>query len=109
MGLSFDKKLVYAKTMDGELIGVPVTADYMDVSCKSNLKLPYELTPSPIYSNNDLVVVPNNSGLVSAVDPQSGNGPWQSKISNAIVNPTSVTKKYIIASTMDGKIVKLRY
>ena len=109
MGLSFDKKYVYAKTMDGELIGVPVTADHMDVSWKSKLKLPYELTPSAIYSNKDLVVVPNNSGLVSAVNPKSGEVLWQYKITNGMVNPTLVTKKYIIASTMDGKIVKLTY
>lgn len=109
MGLSFDKKYVYAKTMDGELIGVPVTADHMDVSWKSKLKLPYELTPSAIYSNKDLVIVPNNSGLVSAINPKNGEVVWQYKISNAMVNPTLVTKNFVIASTMDGKIVKLTY
>ncbi|MCA5005720.1 outer membrane protein assembly factor BamB family protein [Sphingobacterium bovistauri] len=109
MGLSYDKKTVYAKTMDGELIGVPVTANQMDVAWKSKLKLPYELTPSAIYSNKGLVIVPNNSGLVSAVHPKSGDVVWQYKISNGMVNPTLVTEQYIIASTMDGKIVKLYY
>ena len=109
MGLSFDKKYVYAKTMDGELIGVPVVADYMDISWKSKLKLPYELTPSVIYSNKDLIIVPNNSGLLSAVNPKTGDVVWQYKISNGMVNPTLVTKKYVIASTMDGKIIKLTF
>ena len=109
MGLSYDKKYVYAKTMDGELIGVPVTSSFMDVSWKSKLKLPYELTPSAIFSNKDLIVVPNNSGLVSAVHPKTGEVLWQYKISNAMVNPPLVTKKYILASSMDGKIVKLTY
>lgn len=109
MGLSFDKKHVYAKTMDGELIGVPVTSSFMDVRWKSALKLPYELTPSAIYSNKDIIVVPNNSGLVSAVHPKSGEVLWQYKISNGMVNPPLVAKNYIITSTMDGKIVKLSY
>ena len=109
MGLSFDKKSVYAKTMDGELIGVPVTADYMDVSWKSKLKLPYELTPSAIYSNKDVVIVPNNSGVVSAVNPKTGDVIWQYKITNGMVNPPLVTKNFVIASTMDGKIVKFTY
>ena len=109
MGLSFDKKTVYAKTMDGELIGVPVQSSHMDVAWKSKLKLPYELTPSAIYSNKELVFVPNNSGLLSAIEPKSGDVIWQYKISNAMVNPTLVGKDYVIASTMDGKIVKLRY
>ncbi len=109
MGLSFDKKRVYAKTMDGELIGVSVYANSMDIEWKSKLKLPYELAPSAIYSNKDVIIVPNNSGLVSAVNPVSGEVVWQYKISNALVNPPLVTKKYVIASTMDGKIVKLTY
>lgn len=109
MGLSFDKKYVYAKTMDGELIGVPVNSDFMDVSWKAQLKLPYELTPSAIFSNKDLVVVPNNSGLLSAVEPKNGEVLWQYKISNGMVNPPLVTKNYVIASTMDGKIVKLTF
>lgn len=109
MGLSFDKKHVYAKTMDGELIGVPVSADHMDVSWKSALKLPYEIAPTAIFSNKNLVFVPNNSGLLSAVHPKSGEVLWQYKISNGMVNPALVTKKFVIASTMDGNIVKLSF
>lgn len=109
MGLSQDHKLVYAKTMDGELIGVSTTADSMQVDWKSKLALPYELAPTAIFSNNREIFVPSHSGLLSAVDPKSGDVVWQYKISNGMINPPLVLKDKIVASTMDGKIVMLRY
>ncbi|MDR2283949.1 MAG: PQQ-binding-like beta-propeller repeat protein [Sphingobacterium sp.] len=109
MGLSPDRKLIYAKTMDGELIGVSVEKDSMSVDWKSGLRLPYELTPTAIYSNNTAVFVPSHSGLLSAVSPKSGEVLWQYKISNGMVNPPLVLKNKIVASTMDGKVVMLGY
>ncbi|MVZ61761.1 PQQ-binding-like beta-propeller repeat protein [Sphingobacterium humi] len=109
MGLSFDKKRVYAKTMDGELIGVPVTADAMDISWKAQLQLPYELAPTAIYSDKKQVFVPSDKGLLSAVDPVSGAVNWQYKISNGMINPPLLLKNKIVVSAMDGKIVMLSY
>lgn len=109
MGLSTNKKLVYAKTMDGELIAVSTSKDTMSIDWESKLKLPYELTPSAIYSDRNVVFVPNNSGLLSAVDAVSGDVLWQYKISNGMVNPPLVIKNKVIVSAMDGKIVSLTY
>ena len=109
MGLSMDKKLVLAKTMDGELIGVPNNADNMDISWKAKLKLPYELAPTAIYSNSKYIFVPSDKGLLTAVDPKSGETAWQYKISNGMINPPLVLKDRVVVSTMDGKIVMLTY
>ncbi|MFD2553624.1 outer membrane protein assembly factor BamB family protein [Sphingobacterium tabacisoli] len=109
MGLSPDRKLVYAKTMDGDLIGVSVEKDSMSVDWQARLRLPYELTPTAIYSNNTAVFVPSHSGLLSAVSPKSGEVLWQYKISNGMVNPPLVLKNKIVVSTMDGKVVMLGY
>ncbi|MCT1532264.1 PQQ-binding-like beta-propeller repeat protein [Sphingobacterium daejeonense] len=109
MGLSMDKKLVLAKTMDGELIGVPNNADNMDISWKAKLKLPYELAPTAIYSNSKYIFVPSDKGLLTAVDSKSGETAWQYKISNGMINPPLVLKDRVVVSTMDGKIVMLTY
>lgn len=109
MGLSTNKKLVYAKTMDGELIGVSTTADVMDIVWQSALKLPYELTPSAIYSDRHVIFVPSSSGLLSAVNSTNGEVMWQYKISNSMINPPLVLKNKVIVSAMDGKIVCLTY
>jgi outer membrane protein assembly factor BamB/predicted MPP superfamily phosphohydrolase len=109
MGLSKDKKLVLAKTMDGELIGVPNNADNLGISWKAKLKLPYELAPTAIYSNSKYIFVPSDKGLLTAVDPKSGETAWQYKISNGMINPPLVLKDRVVVSTMDGKIVMLTY
>ncbi len=110
MGLAADHKLVYVKTMDGDLLGISVAGDRMDVAWRSKLKLPYELTPSAITSNGKLVFVPSHSGLLSGVDAKTGAVVWQYKISNGMVNPVALNgRNTVIASTMDGKIVSLQF
>ncbi len=109
MGLSADGRYVYVKTMDGNLYGVSASAGAMELSWKSALQLPYELTPSAIESYGNLVFVPSHSGLISAVDARSGRVVWQYKVSNAMVNPVLAVKKGLIVSTMDGKVVRLKH
>lgn len=109
MGISYNNKLVLAKTMDGDLIGVPNNSDKMDISWKAKLKLPYELAPTAIYSNAKYIFVPSDKGLLTAVEPNSGETAWQYKISNGMINPPLVLKDRVVVSTMDGKIVMLTY
>ncbi len=110
MGLSEDGKLVYVKTMDGQVLGVSTTADSMQIDWISKLQLPYELTPSAISAAQGLVFVPSHSGLVSGLDAISGDVAWQYKLSNATVNPMlPLNGRRLVASTMDGKVVCLAY
>lgn len=110
MGLAANGKFVYVKTMDGDLLGISPTANNMEVTWESNLKLPYELTPSAINTNGKLVFVPSHSGLLSAVDAKTGKLIWQYKVSNGMLNPVVVAgKNEVICSTMDGKIVSLKF
>lgn len=110
MGLSEDGKLVYVKTMDGQLLGISTTTDSMDIAWRSKLQLPYELTPSAILASDGLVFVPSHSGLVSAVRARDGEVIWQHKISNAMVNPMTVLpSRKLAVSTMDGIIELIGY
>ena len=109
IGLSNNKKLVYAKTMDGELIAVPVDAETMNITWKAKTQLPYELAPTAIYSDKKNVFMPSDKGLLSAIDAKTEELKWQYKISNGMINPPLVLKNKIAVSTMDGKIVLLTY
>ncbi len=110
MGLSTDSSLVYVKTMDGQLYGASTVADSMELSWKSALQLPYELTPSAIVESNGIIYVPSHSGLVSAIDRQSGAVIWQYKVSNSLLNPVMpLEKNKVVLGTMDGKIACLEY
>lgn len=108
MGLSEDKKYVYVKTMDGNVYGISTSASGMDAAWKSELQLPYELTPSAIGAAKGQVYVPSHAGLLSTVDARSGEVLWQYKLSNAMINPIYTFKKGIVVSSMDGKIVRLK-
>ena len=108
MGVSADGKLIYVKTMDGELLGISSTANNMEVSWISALKLPYEISPTAISANKNLVFVPNNSGLLSAVDAKSGEVKWQYKISNSLINPIVLQGNKVVMSSLDGSIVQLK-
>jgi len=110
MGLSKDGSLVYVKTMDGQLFGVSTKADSLQVGLTTELKLPYELSPSEIVESNGMIYVPSNSGLATAIDRKTGKVVWQYKSSNALVNPMlPFGKSSVLMSTMDGKIVCLNY
>lgn len=110
MGLSADGKLVYVKTMDGQVYGVSTTANALQLDWKSALQLPYELAPSAIVEHNNVVLVPSHSGLVSALDRQSGEVLWKYKSSNSLVNPVMpLGKNRVVVSTMDGKITCLEF
>jgi outer membrane protein assembly factor BamB len=110
MGLSSDSALVYVKTMDGQLFGISSTADTMHISWKSSLQLPYELAPSAIAENNGIIYVPTHSGMACAVDRLTGDVLWKHKVSNCLVNTIMpIGKDKVVVSTMDGKIVCLKF
>jgi len=110
MGLAEDGRLVYVKTMDGQVLGVSTTADSMRIDWTAKLQLPYELAPSAISAAEGSVFVPSHSGLVTGLDAASGDVAWQYKLANAMVNPMlPLNGQRLVASTMDGKVVCLAY
>src|SRR5690606_11226298 len=105
MGLSKDKRHVYVKTMDGNVLGISTRGAHMDITWRSDLQLPYELSPSAIETNRHQVFVASHAGLGSGVRAADGRLLWQYKLSNSMINPILVSgHKDIFVSTMDGVI-----
>ncbi len=110
MGMSKDSSLIYAKTMDGHVIGVSSKNDDMDITWFSNTSLNYEIGPTAIVENQGVVYVPSNSGMVAAVNRIDGSILWKHKVSNALItNITTLEKNKIIVTTMDGKVTRLDF
>jgi outer membrane protein assembly factor BamB/predicted MPP superfamily phosphohydrolase len=110
MGLSEDSTLVYAKTMEGELIGISTSEPGMKITWESNTQLNYEIAPTAIVEFLNIVYVPSNSGLVTAVNRTDGSILWKHKISNSLItNITPVGKNKVVVTTMDGKVTCLEY
>ena len=70
----------------------------------------YEIAPSPIVEKNNLVFVPTQSGEIVAIDKFSRKIAWKFKISNTLVNNVfPISGRQIIATTMDGIVICLKY
>ncbi|MEO6707393.1 MAG: PQQ-binding-like beta-propeller repeat protein [Ginsengibacter sp.] len=110
MGLSKDSAIVYAKTMDGFVIGVSTGANEMEIPWRSDTQLNYEIAPTAIVEIDNVVYVPSNSGIVTAVNRKDGSVIWKHKVSNSLItNITPVSKNKVIVTTMDGKVSCLVY
>jgi outer membrane protein assembly factor BamB/predicted phosphodiesterase len=110
IGISEDKSMVYAKTMDGKVFGVSTSSKDFEIIWNSSLALPYEISPTAISTAKDLVFIPSNSGLASALDKDNGDVIWQYKTSNTLINTLQpYQKNKVLVSTMDGKITCLKY
>ncbi|OZI09075.1 metallophosphoesterase [Siphonobacter sp. BAB-5385] len=109
MGLSGDGSLVYVKTMQGNIYGVSTTAAAMELPWKAQVQLDYEICPTAIVEKDGVVYVPGNSGLLTAIDRQTGQTRWQHKLSNALVSGiTPLGRGKVLVSTMDGKVTCLQ-
>lgn len=110
MGLSADSSMVYVKTMSGDVIGVDTKTDAMNVTWTGARNMGYEISPSEVLEHKGLVFALSNSGCIYAYKRESGALAWVHKISNCLVNPIGFSNgNTLVATTMDGKIVCLKY
>lgn len=105
MGLSTDGSMVYVKTMGGNVYGMSTTAATMEPIWKSDVALGYEICPTAIVENSNIVFVPTQSGVAVALDRQGGKLLWKHKLSNALVtNLLPISSHELLVTTMDGKL-----
>jgi outer membrane protein assembly factor BamB/predicted MPP superfamily phosphohydrolase len=110
MGLSKDSSLVFVKTMEGNVFGISTSANEMSPVWKSEVSLGYEISPTAIVENNNIVFVPTQSGVTVALNRENGNVLWKHKTSNGLVtNLQPIAKDELIVTTMDGKVSLLKF
>ena len=110
MGLSKDSSVVFVKTMEGNVYGISTSANDMTPVWKSDVALGYEISPTAIVENNNIVFVPTQSGTTVAIDRNTGKLLWKHKLSNGLVtNLLPVGNKELLVTTMDGKVSLLKF
>ncbi len=110
MGIAEDNQFVYAKTMDGFVIGIDPKADSMKIIWRAETQLGYELAPTALQEKDGVVYVPSDDGLVTAVRKTDGTILWKHKVSNSLVtNILPLGKNTLIVTTMDGKVSCLQF
>ncbi|MBA4408930.1 MAG: PQQ-binding-like beta-propeller repeat protein [Bacteroidota bacterium] len=111
IGISGDGKLVYIKNMEeGHVLAFETGSKEQKLVWDCQADLGYEIGPSPIAENGDLVFVPTCNGLIVAISKQFHQMVWRYKLSNALINAiTPIGKNQVLVTSFDGKVVCLEY
>lgn len=110
VGVSPDGKTVYCKSMWHTITSVDAAT--LGVNWQTQTGAGYEISPTPIESIGDEVIMPTDKGNIIGFSAVDGSRLWARKVSIALVNPMEVWSEkgsvYILASTMDGTVTLLR-
>ncbi|MDE6715897.1 MAG: PQQ-binding-like beta-propeller repeat protein [Muribaculaceae bacterium] len=86
MGHSADNKVVYAKTMDGEIVAVDATSDSYNELWIVDTEFGYDHAPCIVIENNGIVYAGSIKGEIAAINPATHELLWKSKVGNSEVN-----------------------
>ncbi len=110
IGISEDKSLIYVKTMRDSVVALSTAANECKLEWAVNCEFGFELDPASAVEKEGVVFVPCDNGCIYALDQNSGQIIWVRKLSNALINPIyPLGNSQLLASTMDGKIIRLEY
>jgi len=110
IGLSNDATVIYGKSMQDTLVAYAARADRPEVLWKMNVGYGYDHVPSMLVERDGILFFGTRNGVVYAVDPKKQLVKWSYKIDHSMVNTVRVINdKELLASTMDGRMVRLRY
>jgi outer membrane protein assembly factor BamB len=110
MGVSADHSMIYAKTMDGNVIGVSVTGDEGKIIWRADLNTGYDIAPGVIVESGGIVYIPTDKGFIYAAERASGKKLWVHRISSCLINQIlPIGKQSVICTSMDGVITRLDF
>ena len=111
IGISNDGEHVYIKNMtEGHVMAFETAASVQKTAWDCPAELGYEIGPSPITEVGDLVFVPTSLGEIVAISKNTHKVEWRIKLTNALVTGvTAAGKRRILATTLDGLVVAIRY
>lgn len=108
IGISADGQWIYGKTMQDTIVAYAASRQQQSAAWKMYCGFGYEHVPSMLIEKDGLVYFGTKSGVVYCINPISQQMVWTYKIDNSMVNTVRViSKQLVIATTMDGKLVRL--
>lgn len=109
LGVSDDQTKVYARTMDGELIAVNTQVDKYEVMWYVDLGFGYEFSSCAIVESKGVVYAASRTGIVAAVDAETGELLWRYKCGVSALNGMEVDANGdIYLSLIEGKIWRIK-
>lgn len=107
LGCSADGKIVYAKTMDGELIAVDATADEYRLLWVVDMGLGYEHAPCIVAECDGVVYAGSRRGIVTAIDPVEQKMLWSLPLGVSEINGIDVADGRVYVSLIEGTIWRI--
>jgi outer membrane protein assembly factor BamB/predicted phosphodiesterase len=109
MGISPDKKQVYAKLMNDSVISVSTVGDQFHLNWVIDAGFGYEHIPCPIVSNDIQLIAGTREGIIISIDPREKRVNWKFKGGNSSINKIVLNGKGIVFATLsEGKIISLK-
>lgn len=110
LGISSDKNLVYGKTMNDTVVAFKTNKKEPRLAWKMDVGFGYDHVPSMLFEQKGAVYFGTRNGIVYSIHPPSKKINWAYKIDNSMVNTINIiNSSQLIAATMDGKVVLLRW
>ena len=110
LGMSEDKRTVYAKTMDGYLVAMDATSDNYRLLWREDLTMGYEHAPCIVLEHDGIIYCGSRRGLLAAIDANSYKLLFTKQLGNSEVNGFEVDERGdIYCSLIEGTIWRIRH
>ena len=110
IGISSDSSVVYGKTMNNDIVAFKTSKEAPELKWRFDSGFGYDHVPSMLFEKKGRVFFGTRNGVVYSINPAKKEVAWKHKIDNSMVNTIRlIGDKKLIAATMDGKIVILKW
>ncbi len=110
LGVSADKTTAYAKTMDGELVAIDITAPGFAERWTVDMGLGYDHAPCIVAEKDGVVYAGSRRGIVTAVDPVGRKVLWSANLGVSEINGIDIdqTSGDVYVSLIEGTVYRIR-
>ena len=109
IGLSEDRKRVYARTMQDTLLAISAFSEQYKVLWADDYQFGYDIASSMIAEKDGVVYVVTKNGLILSLNGNDGRLRWKYKVGNALLNtPLPIDVHQVVLTDLDGNVFLLQ-
>lgn len=111
IGISTLGDRIFVKTMSDTVFCFSTSQSLTpEVLWAADANFGYEIAPTPITTDSELIFVPTDKGDIIALKSSDGSLVWRHKLSYALINYIQpIAERKLLVTTMDGKVSLLSY
>lgn len=109
VGLSSDGQRIYAKTMNDSIVCYAAHKEAPEQLWATHVGYGYDHAPTMLPELDGIVYASTASGLIVALDGETGRLLWKRKVGNSLVNTVVPTARGVFYTSTDGKVGLLKH